>query len=143
MKTRRAMLLLLGASFWGCAPTEDVAQPSPSDASDVTSGDISRTPNQPLEEILAGRVAGVRVSRASDGGIRVRIRGGSSILGSNDPLYILDGVPIEPGPNGSLSGINPYDIESIEVLKDPAQTALYGMRGANGVVVITTKRPGG
>jgi TonB-dependent SusC/RagA subfamily outer membrane receptor len=53
---------------------------------------------------------------------------------------VLDGVPITPGPGGSLTGIDPYDIESIKVLKDPADTAMYGMRGANGVIIITTKR---
>jgi len=71
----------------------------------------------------------------------VRIRGGSSIHGGNTPLYVLDGVVIDPGPNGYLTGVNLNDIESIEVLKEPAETALYGMRGSNGVIVIKTKRP--
>ena len=71
----------------------------------------------------------------------VRIRGGSSIQGNNEPLYIIDGIPIEPGPNGSLTGINPNDIASIEVLKDAASTTLYGVRGANGVIIIKTKHP--
>jgi len=71
----------------------------------------------------------------------VRIRGGSSIKGGNTPLYVLDGVVIDPGPNGYLTGVNLNDIESIEVLKEPAETALYGMRGSNGVIVIKTKRP--
>jgi TonB-dependent SusC/RagA subfamily outer membrane receptor len=106
---------------------------------DVTSEDIQRAPGQSVEEILKGRVAGVTVTR-TDGGIAVRIRGATSIYGSSEPLYVLDGVPIQPGPGGSLTGIDPYDIESIEVLKDPADTALYGMRGANGVIVIKTKR---
>ena len=79
------------------------------------------------------------MSRAADGGIAVRIRGVSSFYGNNEPLYVLDGMPIQPGPNGSLTGINPYDIESIKVLKDPADTAIYGIRGANGVIVIKTK----
>ena len=57
-------------------------------------------------------------------------------------LYVVDGVTIQPGPNGALTGINPYDIESIKVLKDPADTSMYGMRGANGVIVVTTKKPG-
>ena len=68
------------------------------------------------------------------------IRGATSIYGNNEPLYVLDGIPIQPGPGGTLAGISPYDIESIQVLKDPADTALYGMRGANGVIVIKTKR---
>src|SRR5439155_21778993 len=58
------------------------------------------------------------------------------------PLYVLDGVAIEPGPNGYLTGVNPNDIDSIEVLKEPAETALYGVRGANGVIIVKTKRPG-
>jgi len=62
-------------------------------------------------------------------------------MGSNEPLYIIDDVPINPGPNGSLSGINPYDIATIEVLKDATGTAMYGVRGANGVIIIKTKHP--
>ena len=115
----------------------DASAPPPS--ADVTSEDIQRAPGQSIEEILKGRVAGVTVARV-DGGIAVRIRGATSIYGSNEPLYVLDGIPIQPGPGGSLAGIDPYDIESIQVLKDPADTALYGMRGANGVIVIKTKR---
>lgn len=115
----------------------DNSSPPPSTA--VTAEDIQRNPGQPIEEILKGRVAGVTVTRV-DGGIAVRIRGATSIYGSNEPLYVVDGVPIQPGPGGSLVGIDPYDIESIEVLKAPADTALYGMRGANGVIVIKTKR---
>ena len=116
----------------------ETAAPDPS--SDVTSEDIERAPGQSIEEHLRGRVAGVSVNRTADGGIAVRIRGATSFYGSSEPLYVLDGVPITPGPGGSLTGIDPYDIESIQVLKDPADTALYGMRGANGVIVIKTKR---
>jgi TonB-dependent starch-binding outer membrane protein SusC len=117
--------------------TTEAAPPEP--RSGVTSEDIQRAPGQSVEEILKGRVAGVTVTRV-DGGLAVRIRGSTSIYGNNEPLYVLDGIPIQPGPGGTLAGIDPYDIESIEVLKDPADTALYGMRGANGVIVIKTKR---
>jgi iron complex outermembrane receptor protein len=88
-----------------------------------------------------GRFPGVEVTRTPDGGFAVRIRGGSSIRSGNTPLYVLDGVVIDPGPNGHLTGVNPNDIESIEVLKEPAETALYGLRGSNGVIIIKTKRP--
>ncbi|HEV7836867.1 MAG TPA: TonB-dependent receptor plug domain-containing protein, partial [Gemmatimonadaceae bacterium] len=88
---------------------------------------------------LASRVPGIIVDRTSDGGIAIRLRGATTILGSNAPLYIVDGIPIEAGPNGSLTGINPMDIASIEVLKDAAATSMYGVRGANGVIVIKTK----
>jgi TonB-dependent SusC/RagA subfamily outer membrane receptor len=107
----------------------------------VTSEDIRRAPGQPIEEVLKGRIAGVMVTRAPDGGVAVQIRGMTSIGGSNEPLYVLDGVPIQPGPGGSLTGIDPFDIESIEVLKDAASTSMYGVRGANGVIVIKTKKP--
>ncbi len=117
------------------------AQQNPPPASTVTSDDIDRAPGQSLEEVLQGRIAGVTVTRTADGGIAVRIRGQTSILGSNEPLYVLDGIPIQPGPNGNLSAISPYDIESIEVLKDAVSMAMYGGRGANGVIVIKTKRP--
>ena len=115
----------------------------PRESSTVTAQDIERqgAADDPLLKALQGRVAGVTITRAPDGGIAVRIRGAVSIHGSTAPLYILDGMPIEPGPGGSLSGINPTDIESIKVLKDAAETAMYGSRGANGVIIITTKRP--
>jgi TonB-dependent SusC/RagA subfamily outer membrane receptor len=120
------------------APPPPTAAPSPM----VTSEDLERQPGQPIEQVLMGRFPGVMVERTTNGGIAVRIRGTTSIRGSNEPLYVIDGVEIEPGPGGSLTGINPHDIASIQVLKDPAETALYGVRGANGVIVIKTKRPG-
>ncbi len=120
---------------------EDAPEPRPPGDPAVTAEDIERAPGKPIEELLMSRFAGVWVTRTSDGGIAVRIRGATSIYGSNEPLYVIDGVPIRPGPGGSLAGINPYDIESIEVLKDPANTLMWGVRGANGVIVITTKLP--
>jgi len=135
---------LLVGLLSGCAHSRGNAPaPPPNEphASTVTSEDIPRTPGEPIEQVLAGRVAGVSVTRTADGGIAVRIRGATSIVGSNAPLYVLDGIPIQMGPNGSLTGISPYDIESIEVLKDAVSTVMYGGRGANGVIVIKTKRP--
>ena len=136
-------LLLLGSAT-GCAQraANTAPPPSPRDNAAVTQEDIQRhgASDEPLEKVLQGRVAGVSVSRTPDG-IAVRIRGGSSVYGNSEPLYILDGMPIQPGPNGALTGLNPNDIESIKVLKDAADTAIYGVRGANGVIVIKTKRP--
>jgi len=88
-----------------------------------------------------GRFPGVSVTRGPDGSLSVRIRGTTSIRASSEPLYVIDGVEIQPGPGGSLAGINPNDIATIEVVKDPAGEAMYGVRGANGIVVIKTKRP--
>ena len=118
-------------STFGGAPRREI----------VTSKDITKDPAQPIEQVLAGRFPGVEVNRTADGGVAVRIRGGSSLLGSNEPLYVIDGVEINPGVNGALTGINPYDIESIEVLKDATSTAMYGSRGSNGVIIIRMKKP--
>src|SRR6266536_1056194 len=126
----------------GCAHTSGTRPTSAPGGPTVTAEDIQRQPGEPIERVLQGRFAGVEVTRTADGGIAVRIRGATSFNASTAPLYVVDGIPIEPGPNGSLTGINPYDIESIQVLNDAADTAMDGMRGANGVIVIKTKRPG-
>lgn len=118
------------------APTRDAAT---KDASTVTSQTMERSPQESIEKHLEGRIAGVVVGPSPSGGISVRIRGASS-YSNEQPLYILDGMPIAPGPGGALVGLNPYDIESIKVLKGPTDTAIYGSRGANGVVVIKTKK---
>lgn len=99
------------------------------------------------QELLAGKVPGVQINTdggAPGGGSRIRIRGGSSLSASNDPLIIIDGVPIA---NGEFSGsrnplntINPNDIETFTVLKDASATAIYGSRASNGVILITTKK---
>jgi TonB-dependent SusC/RagA subfamily outer membrane receptor len=86
-------------------------------------------------------VAGVRLGRTPDGTLTVQIRGATSLNSDAQPLYVIDGVPITPGPGGSLSGINPSDIASIEVLKDAASITMYGSRAANGVIVIKMKKP--
>ena len=113
--------------------------PPPFSPSTVTSDEIARQPAMSVEQMLAGRVAGVTVPRAPGGGIPVRISGPTSLYLSNEPLYVVDGLEVPPGPNGMLAWLNPRDIASIEVLKYGASTALYGVRGANGVIVIKTK----
>jgi TonB-linked SusC/RagA family outer membrane protein len=99
------------------------------------------------EALIRGKVAGVQVSDNNEpgGGLSVRIRGGTSSQASNEPLYVIDGVPIDIGGGSTVNGrnplnfLNPNDIESVTVLKDASSTAIYGNRGANGVVMITTK----
>lgn len=147
--------LCLGAAFLlaGCSGSGATATPDSEDggsvgyggadaveASSVSSDDIRSRPGRSIEEILRGRVSGVRVTEAP-GGLRITIRGATSIHGGTDPLYIIDGMPITPGPNG-LVDVNAFDIERITVLKNAADTAIYGARGANGVIVIETKRAG-
>ena len=107
-------------------------------ASGVDADDIAQSSARTLEELLAGRVAGLRVETLPGGRQQVIIRGRSSIYGSNEPLYVVDGVTLL-GSAGGLSRINPADVESIRVIKD-GQAAIYGSRGANGVILITTKR---
>lgn len=148
MPTRSLRILaFLGIVIPAVACTHRAAPASPApDAQQtkvpnvVDADAIAAAQGQPIEKILADRVAGVRLGRASDGSLTVQIRGGS-MNADNQPLYVIDGVPITPGPGGSLSGINPYDIQSIEVLKDAVGTTMYGSRGANGVIVIKMKKP--
>ena len=113
--------------------------PAPSGRSIVTSEDLERSPGQSVESVLMSKVPGIIVTRAPDGILAMQIRGPSSLSSSTDPLFIVDGTPFQPGPGGSLTGINPFDISSIEVLKDAASTTMYGVRGANGVIVIKLK----
>ncbi|TKC65140.1 TonB-dependent receptor [Pedobacter hiemivivus] len=108
--------------------------------SQVKAKDINSYPATNALQALAGRATGVQVLQntgAPGGGVSVRIRGTNSIQGSNEPLYVIDGFPIA-GSNPSV--INNSDIESMEILKDASATAIYGSRGANGVVLITTKK---
>lgn len=106
----------------------------------VSMADINRAPVRSFDEALAGRVAGVQVT-SSDGrpgsGVDIVIRGNNSLTQANSPLYVIDGFLIED-PNNNV--INPADIESINILKDASATAIYGARGANGVIVIQTKK---
>ena len=107
--------------------------------SQVSSKEVNAFPSGSVMQSLQGRAAGVQVSQntgAPGAGFSVRIRGSNSIQGNNDPLYVIDGFPF----SGSPTNLNNSDIESIEVLKDASATAIYGSRGANGVVLITTKK---
>ncbi len=102
---------------------------------------LNRTPSASVDQLLQGKVAGVQVMTGSGqpgAGATIRIRGASSLNGSKDPLVVVDGYPW--GDAGNLKQINPEDIESIEVLKDASSAAIYGSRGANGVILITTRK---
>lgn len=107
----------------------------------IKTNDISTIPANSIEGLLQGRSAGLQVINSSEdpgAGATVRIRGGSSLRGSNAPLLVVDGFPM--GDAGNLKQINPDDIASIEVLKDASASAIYGSRGANGVIMVTTKK---
>ncbi|MBU2046399.1 MAG: SusC/RagA family TonB-linked outer membrane protein, partial [Bacteroidetes bacterium] len=113
----------------------------------VTSKDFQQGQITTPEQLITGKVAGVRItsnSGAPGSGSTIRIRGGSSLNASNDPLIVIDGIPVDgggiAGSANALALINPNDIESFSVLKDASATAIYGSRGANGVIIITTKK---
>jgi len=113
--------------------------PAPARGADVTAEDMRTSPERSIEQQLMAKVPGITVSRTSSGALAIQIRGGTSLFGNNNPLYVVDGLAIEAGPEGEMPGINPYDIESIKVLKDTEAMTMYGSRGANGVIVIKTK----
>lgn len=123
--------------------------------SSIKSDELKAVPTTSFEQALQGRAAGVQVSQTSGqpgAEASIRIRGTSSILAQNEPLYVIDGMLINSSTGdvtaggglgqriSPLSAINPGDIESIEILKDASATAMYGSRGTNGVILITTKR---
>lgn len=99
-----------------------------------------RTTPTNVADMIDGRFAGVEVTRLASGGVSVRIRGQRSFKNDGEPLFVVDGVPQHGASNVVLNDISPRDIQSIEVLKDAGATAIYGARGANGVILITTKR---
>lgn len=118
----------------------------------ISNKDFNRGAIVSPDQLITGKVAGVQITSNSGepgGQTSVRIRGGTSVNASNEPLYVIDGVPIDNAPHnpGGFSGgrnplnfLNPNDIETFTVLKDASATAIYGSRGANGVIIITTKR---
>lgn len=147
-----ALLLLTG-----CATTQPSEKTRPSDPGgvdigygtvdrDQITGSVSTVDKddpqakraRTLAEMLRG-LPGVQVVELLGGGMTVRIRGNNSLQSNEEPLVILDGMVLQ----GGLAGINPNAVESISVLKDAGQTAIYGSRGANGVILITTKKGGG
>jgi iron complex outermembrane receptor protein len=112
----------------------------------VSARDFNKGAITSAQELVSGKVAGVQITTdgSPGGGAQIRIRGGSSLSASNDPLIVIDGVPLATGGvNGSrnpLNLINPNDIETFTVLKDASATAIYGSRASNGVIIITTKK---
>lgn len=149
---RRASLLLPLCTALACASRGQPdlsgstrAQPEPAargdaDPNTVEREDVRDYPVYQVEQLLAGRVPGVQVIRGAGGGFSLRIRGINTLYGSTEPLYVVDGMPVQTIPGRGLDWLNPNDIETIEILKDASSLSQYGVRGANGVVVITTRR---
>ena len=118
----------------GQVPTPPPQLPAGAMRADETARQGSMT----LDQLLAGRLSGVTVSPAPGGGIIVRMGGGTSFYSGQEPLFVVDGMPVDVR-SGTLSWIDPHDVEFIQALKDPSQTAIYGVRGSNGVILIRTK----
>jgi TonB-dependent SusC/RagA subfamily outer membrane receptor len=137
---RHAVVAIMLASFLACASRRTkTTDPAPVAADPAPPRDAG---GRTLEDLFAGRFPGVTVARTTDGGLAIRIRGGNnSFYASSEPLFVVDETPLPAG-TGGIVYLDPYDIEKIEVLKNPADIAFYGMRGMNGVIRITTRRPG-
>ena len=134
-RARVALALLALCTSLACHRPPSGESPRPM----TPDGVIRNGDNSSIENMMAGRFPGVTVTAAPNGGLQIRIRGGSnSFYGSEEPLYVLDETPLPSG-TGGVVFVNPYDIQRIEVLKNPADIAIYGIRGANGVIKITTK----
>lgn len=104
----------------------------------ISADELAGVPYTRVEEMIAARLPGVEVTRDGRGEYRIRIRGLSSHNAGNDPLIVVDGVPASDV--HVLASIQPQDVQRIDVLKDAASAAIYGSRGANGVILITTRR---
>jgi TonB-dependent SusC/RagA subfamily outer membrane receptor len=132
-------LCLLAACAGACAPAN--SNNGPPGPQVVTSEDVARNASIPIEQVLQSKFPSVNITSVN-GALVVQIGGPKSFSDAGEPLYVIDGSPMATGPGGALIGVNPYDIESIRVLRNPADIAVYGIRGSNGVILITTKRPG-
>ena len=158
--TRRCSLAWVAVALVGCHTPSGTrpAGPSPAsttvqvgygvqDARDVNSavnsasGEKMRS-NSPrtVADMLVGRFPGVEVRQRPNGSPSIRIRGSRSFRSNEEPLIVVDGIPQHSG-SQSLMDLSPRDVESIEVLKDAAATAVFGSRGANGVILLSTRRP--
>jgi TonB-dependent starch-binding outer membrane protein SusC len=127
-------IVAIGGLLSGCA---SVSANKPDDPSRVNSNDVQLA-NESIEHMLERRAPGLQVIPTGDG-FALQIRGNSQIDGAiTPPLYILNGLPFNPGPGGLITGVSISEIDTVKVLKG-AQAGMYGIDGANGVIVITTK----
>lgn len=133
-----ACFLLISCSHRQAAPDSQAAALPPGTV--LTADDIRRSPGQSLEQLLLARVPGLTVERRADGGSKLILRGKNTIVGDDEPLFVVNGIPLGAAVGGNLSAINIHDIETVQVLRDAAATSAYGVRGGNGVIIIRTKQ---
>lgn len=152
-RVRGGLAGVLAALSVGCAARRPAGPPAPggSGAGSTTGASAAgaRVPPEEIaafrgtrvEDLIQGRIAGVQVTRTGDGDYAIRIRGAQTVLGDGTPLYVIDGVQVRaPGLLSALAGVQPQSVARIQVLKNAGDTAIYGVLGGNGVIVITTKR---
>jgi TonB-dependent SusC/RagA subfamily outer membrane receptor len=130
------LLVLTACSHRTAAPA--TADSRPPDTV-LTADDIRRSPGQSLEQLLLARVPGLTIERAADGHSKLVLRGKHTILGDDEALFVVNGVPLGPAASGNLAVVDIHDIETVQVLRDAVATAAYGVRGANGVILIRTR----
>jgi len=136
----RALVPLFFVAACSHGTAQRQAEPSRPAGLVLTADDIRRSPGQSLEQLLLSRVPGLMITRAPDGHAVLHLRGTTTILGDEEPLFVVNDIPLGPNAWGNLSAIDPHDIETVQVLRDAASTAAYGVRGANGVILIRTKQ---
>lgn len=143
--SRLSFLCILAIALWtsGCASTGDSPQKKTRADDDQRSPgseiQADRSANEAtVEDLLEGRISGLSVVQTSNG-VELRIRGNRSFRDNNRPLVVINGAPVSEGYGGAIP-VNPYDIKSVKVLKNALETAFYGARGRNGVILIETKR---
>ncbi|PYP40618.1 MAG: hypothetical protein DMD48_02900 [Gemmatimonadetes bacterium] len=123
-----------------CSHQNRADRPRPVNNTIITAEDIDRSPGLSLEQLLITRIPGLTLTHAPDGHTVIHIRGTTTVLGDQEPLFVLNGIPLDNPITGALTALSPRDIEYIQVLRDATSTAAYGSRGANGVIVIKTKQ---
>jgi TonB-dependent SusC/RagA subfamily outer membrane receptor len=146
LSSRRFLVPLAALAFAACASTPRADDPIPpanrpiaSEANTVNGAQMREANVQSIEEYLNGRVPGLRVERDEQGRLSLRIRGNASAM--SEPLLIIDDMQVPGGGNSdALRSLNPREILRVEVLKDASQTAMYGSRGANGVVIVKLRK---
>src|SRR3989441_12608636 len=126
----------------GCAHHNrtSAATPASSSANTITAEDIDHAPGLSLEQLLVTRIPGLSLSRAADGHLVIHIRGTSTLLGDEEPLFVVNGLALETPIGGDVGSLKPHDIQSISALADSASPALYSGRGGKSGTLIKTKK---
>ena len=136
-----ALLMGLFTLYAGCSGSSSSRDRT--EANTITGEEARRNTAVRLSDLIQQRVPGITLTETAGGHVKVRLRGVTSFTSHNQPLFVVDDIPVDPEPDGTLPGVTVSEIDSIKVFKDPADTSRWGMRGSNGVIVVKTKMGGG